>query len=330
MARMLRAVARSVLVRWLRSAAVLLTGLACSCGYTPPPAFPRPALQLPTEIAARYAVDGEPRLLASRPVDDDHTTGELLAGPDHVRFHLWRSADPGRPLVLLVPILAGGEDLMSGLARRLLARGFDVAWCDRVAPALRPPQRGPDLEALFVATVRHQRLLLSHLHHTLAPPAVFVLGVSLGGMVATVLAALEPAIDAVAICLSGGDVGRLVLVSGESRVQHWVRWRHEVDGIGDDGLRWELANYVRSDPIHFAAYVATDKVAFVSASLDEVAPRRHQDLLWEGLGRPQRFTVPLGHYSAVLALEWILDAVAGTFTARLPRDSGDRAPTGQR
>jgi hypothetical protein len=47
----------------------------------------------------------------------------------------------------------------------------------------------------------------------------------------------------------------------------------------------------------------------VHATLDEVVPAANQDALWESLGRPRRLLLPLGHYSAALALWPILAAV---------------------
>jgi len=67
-----------------------------------------------------------------------------------------------------------------------------------------------------------------------------------------------------------------------------------------------------------ASAIATDKVLFVSADFDDVVPQSNQDLLWEALGRPARMNVPLGHYTAVLAIGPILTAAACHFAARVP------------
>ena len=183
-----------------------------------------------------------------------------------------------------------------------------------------PPQRGPELQELFRRTILHQRLLLAWLRAPAnePPPAVFALGMSLGGIVATDVAALEPALDGIAIFLSGGDLGSLVADSSEPRVQRWVDWRYQDDGIGRDSLQWELHRELGFEPIAMAASVATHKVLLVSAWFDTVVPRRNQDLLWEALGRPARLTVPLGHYTSALAIEPILSAAAEHFRSLLP------------
>jgi pimeloyl-ACP methyl ester carboxylesterase len=239
-----------------------------------------------------------------------------------VRFRLRRQAHAvtPRPLVLLVPILAGGEELMDQVALGVCSQGFDVAFCARAGSALKQPQRARELDELFRRTVLHQRLLLAWLRgpENPRPAATFALGLSMGGMVTTVLAALEPELAGVAICLAGGDLASMVLASTEGRVQQWVDWRFLADGIGHDSLQWELEQCLRHEPLAFASCVPTEKVLFVGAQFDTVVPERNQDLLWEALGRPARMQVPFGHYSAALAINTVLAAAAAHFTARMP------------
>jgi pimeloyl-ACP methyl ester carboxylesterase len=299
--------------RWAHCAWLWL--LVAGCSFVPPPSRPCPSLPLASlPIASRPLPDVAVQELATNAEGSLH--GSLVGGDEHLRFCL-RETDGTRPLVLMVPILAGGEDLMDQVGNRLVARGYDVASCARAGRALQTGQRGADLDELFARTVLHQRLLLRWLRaRDAAPRPYFVLGISLGGMVAAVLGALEPDLTGVAICLSGGDIAGLVPISSEPRVQQWRRWRHEADGVGDDHLRWELAERMHYEPLRFAPAVPTERVFLVTADFDTVVPPRHQDLLWEALGRPKRLRVPLGHYSAALLLDHIVGAVAGHFDAR--------------
>ncbi|MEZ6037492.1 MAG: hypothetical protein R3F29_08430 [Planctomycetota bacterium] len=243
--------------------------------------------------------------------------GVLAGGGERVRFELRRpqqATAARRPLVLLVPILAGGADLMELVAQRLCAEDFDGAFCARAGDALLPPQRGAELDELFRRTVLHQRLLLRWLASgPEAPPATFVLGISLGGMVATVVAAEEPTVQGLAVCFSGGDLPSLMLASSEPIVREWIDWRRTTDGIDGDALGHELRRCLAHEPLRYAPRVATDKVLFVDAELDTVVPRRNQALLWEALGRPQRLSLPLGHYTSVLALDRVILATADHF-----------------
>ncbi|MBL8727039.1 MAG: hypothetical protein JNM25_01320 [Planctomycetes bacterium] len=298
---------------------IALLGLLAGCTHLPAPRQPRPPLplQAPAGSAAPIA-DAE--LVERTDLADGGMLGVLTANGETVRFQVRRrAAEAGapRPLVLLLPILAGGEDLLDSVARRMLDRGFDVAFCARVGSALKPPQRGPELDELFRRTVLHQRILLRWLRQSgPAPGGWFALGMSMGGMVATVLAALEPDLDGIAICLAGGDLGGMMQHSSEGRVRKWLAWRQATDGVGDDHLTWEVRRFLRYEPLGFAASVPAAKVLFVSARFDTVVPRRHQDLLWEALGRPARMEVPLGHYTAALTIDPILAAAAAHFRSR--------------
>ena len=270
---------------------LVLCACATACRITPAPSHARPALpHAPPGIhLAEIAI---PELLEFLEHGDGRSTGVLVGEGEQVRFEIRRtSAEPmqqasrelapqsPRPMVLLVPILAGGRELMGLVAQRLNANDFDVAFCERVGSALSPPQRGPELDELFRRTVLHQRLLLKWLRNTgKEPSSLHVLGISMGGIISTVLAAIDRDLASAAICLAGGDLANLVPVSSESRVQNWVAWRQATDGIGIDCLRWELQQFLDYEPARFAAYVPTERVLFVSAALDTVVPRRNQNL----------------------------------------------------
>ncbi len=302
--------------RLLPTFAWILLG-AGACTFQPAPSRPRPPL--PAPAALERTTPTAPILIA---LDDDgigRQSGTLALGDERIGFTWLRHRDdlPTRPCVLLVPILAGGADLMNSVANRMFARDFDVAYCERAGSALVAPQRGRDLDELLRRTVLHQRALLRWLRAApTPPPQQFVLGISMGGMVGTIVGAAEPDLDGLAICLAGGDFASLVLASGERRVQRWVDWRRRTDGVGDDHLRWELREMLRLEPLGMAPSIDAEKVLFVSAQFDDVVPRRNQDLLWEALGRPARLRVPFGHYTAALAIDEILGAAATHFRAR--------------
>ncbi|MBK8098967.1 MAG: hypothetical protein IPK26_17815 [Planctomycetes bacterium] len=298
-----------------------LAALAAACSFAPAPAWPRPALPTPPAVRARFALPELPVPGALQTLGNGSTDGELHCGSETARFH-WRPRTDGTrgPAIVLVPILAGGADLMTMLASRLQVLGYHVGWCDRVASALQPPQRGQDLETLFRRTVIHQRMLLQWLRQRPEVDAgrQFVLGVSMGGIVASAVAVAEPDLAGVGICIAGADLPDLVLHSGEVRVQKWVDWRTATDGIGAATLSAELRHWLVSDPARLSPYVPTDKVVLVSATLDDVIPARHRDLLWEALGRPRRLQIPLGHYSMALALDGALAEITDFFAATKP------------
>jgi hypothetical protein len=150
-----------------------------------------------------------------------------------------------------------------------------------------------------------------------APGAVGVLGISLGAIVGTVLAAVEPRVAAACLCMAGADLGGLMIESAENRVEHWVAERCHRDGVTPEVLASQLRKGLASDPARLGAHVDPDRVFLFTATLDAVIPRRNSDLLWECLGRPQRLMIPVGHYTAAAVFEKVLDDAARFLAARL-------------
>lgn len=301
---------------------MVLGGLG-ACSVCPMVRHPRPELTLPPAVEARYELAGAVIERSLVPLGGTHGLrffrGGLSCGSEHIDFHLILPPQPGpTPFVLCLPILAGGRELMWIVAEGLAERGYAVAWAARVQSALKPPQRGADLERLLRRTLLHNRALLAWARQQpeIDATRTAALGISLGGMVCCALLALEPDLRAGALCLAGGDLPDLLLRTGESRAKEWLRWRLSADGIAASELRRELALNLQTDPALLGPHVDTDRVFLVHATLDEVVPRPNQDLLWESLGRPRRMSVPLGHYSAALALDPILDAVGDFFAER--------------
>ncbi len=295
--------------------------LLAACAFRPSPRFPRAALPLPPEVASRFELPATPELIDSQHSKDGRVMhGRLRCGEEEVHFHHYAGHDETNPLVVLIPILGGGRELMEVLALEMVGRGYQAVWCERAEGVLRAPQRGPDLERLFQRMVVHQRAVL---HWLLTrpgprPAASFAMGVSLGGIIAVALTAVEENIAGAAICLAGANLPTVVIDSAEPRIDSWRRWRRDEDRIDARGLESELRDTLLSDPAHLAAHIETDRTFLVAAGMDDVIRPQHQDLLWEALGRPERLTVGLGHYSAALALGPILTAVSGYFSARLP------------
>lgn len=324
--------ARSASPRWRGALVPSLVALT-SCVTSPAPSHPRPPLPLPDADLARFAL-AEPVVVQALDVKGGDRTevywrGALGCGEETATFHLLcpRARTP-RPLVVCLPILAGGSELMWSVASGMVARGYAAAWVDRVAPALRAHQRGHDLDVLFRRTLLHNRMLLRWAERRsdlFAAGQRAVLGISTGGLVGTVLMALEPGVAAAALCLAGGDVPSLLLTSSEGRASRWRDARARLDGLAGTRLQREVERELTVDPARYGAYVATERVFLVHAGLDTVVPAHHHRLLWESLGRPRDLCLSwLGHYSAALALDAILDAVAGFFAERLAAHAAAR------
>ncbi len=300
-----------------------LLAVVAACTTIERPRHPRPPLPLPPELVARYALPGPVEAGALAPIggvhDSDFYRGTLRCGPEEIDFHyLLPKPTTRHPLVVLLPILGGGEELLWLFAGALVPKGYAVAWARRVGAPLRPGQRSEDLEVMFRRTVVQHRALLDWARDQPEIDAdhTYLIGMSTGGIVGGVMTALEPDLRGSVLILAGGDLSDLLAVSAERRAVLWRAHRFVTDGLGDSGLRRELATHLVSDPARVGAFVDTDRVMLVDARFDEVVPPRNQELLWESLGRPDRIRLPLGHYTAILALGPIATRAHEFFVSR--------------
>ncbi len=317
----------------LKRLALLACLALAACSSVPMTRHPRAALDIPENLATRYAIPGpiEERTLIPIGSEDSmrYHRGQLAAGHEVAEFYFIDPPRPGpRPFVLLLPILAGGRELMWFIGTDLASRGYAVAWPRRVSSALQREQRGPELEELFRRSVVHARMVLAwaRTQPELDAERTGLVGISLGSMIGSAVMAVEPGLRAGALCLAGGDLPEMLMVSAEPRARRWLRWRAADDGIASLELQRELDQCIVSDPALLAGYVDTDRVLLVSASLDDVVPPRNQDLLWESLGRPKRVWLPLGHYSAALAIHSVLGEIDTFFVDRGCRRLGHARP----
>jgi pimeloyl-ACP methyl ester carboxylesterase len=310
--------------------------LPAACVTYPRPKITRPPLPLQEQVLARYALPGPVHEDYLVPIDRQGRTfrGSLTCGSERCDFQLMlprrtRAGGEPPPLVLCVPILAGGKSLMWFLASALSERGYAVAWTRRAGRAMRRGQRSSDLEMLFRRTLRQNRMVLAwgRQQHDLLSPQQAVFGVSMGGVVGSVLLALEPDLNAGVLCLAGGDLADIIQHTTEDRVVKWRQWRQQHDGLGPSQLAREVERELLTEPLRFGPHVASDKVLLVATSLDEVVPMRNQDLLWESLGRPQRLVVPLSHYTAALAFGRIMTYADRFLAPRLAAPAKPMAAT---
>lgn len=291
------------------SAAILLAG----CATVPAPRHPRPALPLPASVARHYALGGEVSedYLVRLGKDSIVYRGRLSVGTEHPEFHLILPEKTPAPFLLCLPILAGGRGLMTYIAANMARRGYAVAWGDRVDSALKKHQSPADIEDLFRRSILHNRAVLrwAERQEWALPGVKSLLGISTGGILGGTILALEPELNAGVLILAGGDLPDLLDHSSESRIVAWRRHRRGVANLDAAGLQARMRDVIRSDPARTAACVPTGKVLMVVAGLDTVVPHRNRELLWEGLGRPERLQLPLfSHYTAVLGIHQVLDA----------------------
>ena len=226
------------------------------------------------------------------------------------------------PFVLVLPILAGGESITERVCVTLARRGIAAGTIERRWRLFKEKETIDELEAKLVRAVRVQRAFLAWVaeREGIDRGRIGCFGISMGGILATLLAAVEPRLDCAVICLAGGDFGELAVSADEIRLERWVRERLAADGISASELQERIRRDFEVEPLRFAPAVDPRRVLFVAARWDGVIPRPSREALWHALGEPERVDIPLGHYTSILALDWLVARATRFAVGRFAED----------
>ncbi len=311
----------------------ILLGLTPACTTTPYRATRGAPQALDPSLSERFGVPPLVVVTAGEPQADGpcwRQEGVLEIDSVELRYRYWLPGEGAQPapFVVVLPILSGGEEITERVCVSLARRGIAAGSIERRWRLFKEKETIDELEAKFVGAVRAQRAFLAWVaeREGIDRGRIGCFGISIGGMLATLLAAVEPRLDCAVICLAGGDFGELVVSADEVQLERWVRERRATDGISAAELQEQVRREFEVDPLRLAPAVDPRRVLFVVARWDGVIPRPSREALWHALGEPERVDVPFGHYTSILALDWMV-ARATRFAAG--RFSEDRSPTSE-
>jgi dienelactone hydrolase len=120
-----------------------------------------------------------------------------------------------------------------------------------------------------------------------------VTGISLGGIVSSLVVSVDPEIRTGALLLAGGDLAHVLWEMPETAP---FRKMWEADGKTLADLKALTDPY---DPLTYAAGMKGKRVLMIDGAVDEVIPPASARALWEAGGRPPIIWYDCGHYSAV-------------------------------
>ena len=224
-----------------------------------------------------------------------------------IKIDYYRSKKEGKkPLILVSPIL-GGNMIVDWVSAYLASHGMDAAIVHRRKPRYDTSKDMNQVEGYIRKSVIRTRQALDWLIEQPGTDAdrVGSFGISYGGIVNTITAAVEPRIKCHIIAMAGGPMGDLIVDSEEKAIKKYVRTAAEQAGYTPETLRAALKKGIKSDTLPMAAYIKTEDVLFVIAYFDRVVGRKYSLNLWRALGRPEVIWTPLGHYSTILTLPYL-------------------------
>ncbi|MEO6808781.1 MAG: alpha/beta hydrolase family protein [Isosphaeraceae bacterium] len=231
-----------------------------------------------------------------------------------------------RPAVVVLHILGADFALSRYLAARLADRGVAALFVKLPYYGERRPLDGSkrflsvDIERSMssmrqgVCDVRRASTWLAS-RPEVDPRRLGVAGISLGGIVASLAASVDPNLSQAALILAGGDLAEILWTMPEAK-GYRALW------TAQGKTKADLAKLTEPfDPLRYADRLKAKRVMMIAGNVDEVVPPSSARALWNAAGQPPIYWYDCGHYSAA---GFLLPAVRETveFFASEPPDLG--------
>ncbi|MBI4341522.1 MAG: prolyl oligopeptidase family serine peptidase [Candidatus Omnitrophica bacterium] len=225
-----------------------------------------------------------------------------------VEFEWFESHAVGRRgAIVFNPILGGDYPVERGVCRTFARQGWHVALVHRKTLKVSPEHEVAHLERLLRQGMVRIRQVTDWMtaHERVDAARLGSFGISMGGIVTVMAAAVEPRLHAHVIALAGGPLAD-ILTSSPDRMIRQPRGLYLARNRMDlETMERLLREAVHTDPIRLAPYVDRRRVFMVIALADRTIGRANALRLWRALGRPQAVFLPFGHYTAYLSLPYL-------------------------
>lgn len=234
-------------------------------------------------------------------------------------FEFSRVKGPGRrPAVLVTPILEGKLRVARVLSGLLLGAGFHTLVIHNPPTILAPDQQAQDVEQAFRESILDLRLAVDWLctRPEVDPERLGSCGISLGAIRNSVLAAVEPRLQAHALLLGGADIPGILMRSIEEPVEDYRASRKEEYGVSEEELGRSLRKAFHYDNRDLMRSVDPRNVLLVLARYDRVVPYENGELLKDRLGGPETVVLPCGHYTSLPFLPFVSSRMIRFFRER--------------
>jgi dienelactone hydrolase len=202
--------------------------------------------------------------------------------------------DSRTPVVVLLPIFNGQLAIPRYFARYFANQGLSAVVVTR--------GRDP-LAALTAPAETIQGNLLDYRRvldwieeqPELDPRRIGLFGMSLGGMDAVMLTALDHRVRALVIAMAGGDLSYLLTNTNYRRVVRMIGEIAEELGTSRAELVAKLDAAIKLDPLAVARYVDAGRVLMILTRTDAIVPFEAQQELRSSMGSPEALYLATGH-----------------------------------
>jgi len=227
-------------------------------------------------------------------------------GTESIKVDYYVQNKCGRfPTVLALPIAGGVDFCVESFARHYASNGFNCAVVHNRQVDLADIDSAEQAEDYLRQVVLDGRQVLDYLEaqEQVDKDKIGCLGLSLGGIKASILSAVDERIKCTVIGLAGGSMTDIALESKEKAVRDYIRGWAEM-GVSPEALRIEMSDKIVTDPVALAEYVDARNVLMYVAAFDRIVPRKCGDNLRERMGKPEVVYLFSGHFSSLLYLPY--------------------------
>ncbi|MBI3333792.1 MAG: acetylxylan esterase [Candidatus Omnitrophica bacterium] len=215
--------------------------------------------------------------------------------------------EPGRsgrlPVILMSPILAGNDLYVREFASFYAGRGMHAVIVYRPKEVFSPERDLKDIETHLQESVIQMRRAIDWLQtlESVDPEAIGSYGISMGAILTTILAAVEPRVKANVFGLPAGEVARIIMSSQDKTIRKRRKAYLERHGWTEEKGLEELEKAILSEPMRFAPAIDPARSLVIVGLFDRVLGLSRSLKLWRGMGRPALLVLPTGHYTAYFA-----------------------------
>jgi dienelactone hydrolase len=310
---------------------VLSLTLSCSCVHHPcDPAYAGPKQRSP-EMLDYYSypkrtIDAKVETLREKhryiiQRVEFHSAINVF-GTENIKVDYYKQKKKGKfPTVLILPIYGGVDFSVTSFADHFASHGFNCAIVHNRKGDLDNFQSADEVEDYFRQNVLDNRQVLDYLveREEVDKDRLGCLGLSLGGIRASLLSGADERLKCAVIGVAGGSIADIAVHSSKSEIRYRMKELATM-GANPELVHIELSDKVMTDPLKLAPYMDARDVLMFIAMFDHVIPRKYCDQLRESYGRPEVIYLPTGHYGSFLFLPYAVVKSLDFFEKKLGID----------
>jgi hypothetical protein len=210
-----------------------------------------------------------------------------------------------RPTVLILPVLSGVDAAATSFADYFARGSVNCAIVHSRQIKIEEADSPDRLETFFRQTVLDNRQVLDYLltRPDVDPNRIGCVGVSLGGIHASLLAGVDYRLKCVVLVLAGGSMADIALNSREKHLKAYMQYLQKTSDPAEK-IHSELEKRVRTDPLRLGPYVDARNTLMFVAAFDQIVPTWTGLQLRRTIGRPKTIYLFAGHYTSFLYMPY--------------------------